>query len=207
MYRKKIGKVLSALTIILLSIEGCSQNPDIDLLKKFNVDRNKNLDGTFEFITYSAPVLTIAVPVGTLIYAIMKKDSVRKSNAILICSSQIVAGIITTSMKLAINRDRPYETYYFIQHIGPGGGSSFPSGHTSSAFALATSLSMTYPKWYVITGSFVWATAVGYSRMDLGVHYPSDVIAGAIVGSGSAFLSKKLTRWINSKNRNSRKFH
>ncbi|HEU4788615.1 MAG TPA: phosphatase PAP2 family protein, partial [Flavobacterium sp.] len=52
---------------------------------------------------------------------------------------------------------------------------------------------------YVIAPSFLWAGAVGYSRMYLGVHYPTDVLAGAIVGSGSAFLCYKLNKWINKK--------
>ena len=74
-----------------------------------------------------------------------------------------------------------------------------PSGHTSSVFATATSLSMAYPKWYVVVPSFVWAGSVGYSRMHLGVHYPSDVIIGALVGSGSAILTRKANQWLNSK--------
>lgn len=74
-----------------------------------------------------------------------------------------------------------------------------PSGHTSTAFATATSLSLAYPKWYVVAPSFVWAGAIGYSRMHLGVHYPSDVLAGAIVGSGSAYLTYKANQWINKK--------
>ncbi len=58
---------------------------------------------------------------------------------------------------------------------------------------------MEYPKWYIIAPSFAWASAVGYSRMHLGVHYPSDVVSGAIVGSGSAYISYKLNKWINKK--------
>ena len=79
------------------------------------------------------------------------------------------------------------------------GSWSFPSGHTSSAFALATSLSIVYPKWYVIVPSYLWASSVGYSRMHLGVHYPSDVLAGALVGTGSAFLSHALNKCIHKK--------
>ncbi len=58
---------------------------------------------------------------------------------------------------------------------------------------------MAYPKWYIIAPSFAWASAVGYSRMALGVHYPSDVLAGAIIGSGSAYLCYKLNKWVNKK--------
>ena len=82
----------------------------------------------------------------------------------------------TTGLKFAINRKRPFVTYPDIEKIASAGSKSFPSGHTSDAFATATSLSLAFPKWYVITPSFVWACAVGYSRMDLGVHYPSDVL-------------------------------
>jgi membrane-associated phospholipid phosphatase len=75
---------------------------------------------------------------------------------------------------------------------------SFPSGHTSNAFVTATSLSLNFKKWYVILPTYAWATAVGYSRMHMGVHYPSDVFAGAIVGAGSALITYKANQWIKS---------
>jgi len=64
-----------------------------------------------------------------------------------------------------------------------------PSGHTSTAFATATALTLQYPKWYVIAPSYVYAGLVGYSRMHPGVHHPSDVLAGALIGAGCAYLS------------------
>ena len=79
---------------------------------------------------------------------------------------------------------------------------SFPSGHTSFAFATATSLSIKYPRWYVIAPSYLWAGAVGYSRMNLGVHYPSDVLAGAMLGAGSAWLTCKVNDWYWKKKNN-----
>jgi len=62
------------------------------------------------------------------------------------------------------------------------------------AFATATSLSLEYPKWYVIVPAYTWAGTVGYSRMHLGVHYPSDVLIGALVGAGSAFITHKVNQ-------------
>ncbi|WP_256604704.1 phosphatase PAP2 family protein [Sphingobacterium multivorum] len=71
--------------------------------------------------------------------------------------------------------------------VRTAGGYSFPSGHTSSAFATASALSRAYSKWYVVAPSLLWASSVGYSRMYLGVHFPSDVLTGAVLGTGAAF--------------------
>jgi membrane-associated phospholipid phosphatase len=176
-----------------------AQNLDIDWLKEINLNRNQSLDPSFRLVTNSVTPLVIAVPTYFLANALIKKDSVSKGRAIIISSSLILSGIISTSLKYAVQRERPYDEYPFIQKETSGGGYSFPSGHTSAAFSLATSLSIVYPKWYVIAPSFLWASTVGYSRMDLGVHYPSDVLAGALIGSGSAFLSYKLNKWISGK--------
>jgi membrane-associated phospholipid phosphatase len=66
---------------------------------------------------------------------------------------------------------------------------------------LSTSLSVAYPKWYVIAPAYTWAAGVAYSRLALGAHYPSDVLAGAIIGSGSAWLNIKLNQWLNKKSK------
>ncbi len=176
-----------------------SQNLDIDILKQINLDRNRALDPTFKFISNSVAPIAVVTPVVLLTHSLIKKDSASKARAFIVCSDAIVAGILSTSLKYTVQRERPFLTYPFIQKESSGGSYSFPSGHTSAAFSLATSMSICYPKWYVIAPSFLWASAVGYSRMDLGVHYPSDVLAGAIIGSGSAFLSYKLNKWVTRK--------
>jgi membrane-associated phospholipid phosphatase len=111
----------------------------------------------------------------------------------------IVSSIVTTGMKKIIHRDRPFITYPDIIKRVEVEGYSFPSGHTSSAFCTATSLSLLFPKWYVIVPSYLYAATVGYSRMYLGVHYPTDVFAGALVGAGCAWLSFKAEKWISKK--------
>lgn len=110
-----------------------------------------------------------------------------------------ISGGITIILKYSVNRDRPFVTYPDITKKADAVAPSFPSGHTSSAFATATSVSLAYPKWYVIAPSFAWAGTVGYSRMHLGVHYPSDVLAGALIGSGCAFLTYKVNQKLLKK--------
>lgn len=176
-----------------------AQNADINILKDINLNRNTQLDGVFRGITNSATPIAFGIPIALLGIGLLKKDSILKQNAWNIGTTVVISVAISTALKYTTNRDRPFVTYPFIQKLTEGGSPSFPSGHTTEAFALATSLSIAYPKWYVIAPSFVWASAVGYSRIDLGVHYPSDVLAGAILGSGSAYLSYKLNKWINKK--------
>lgn len=176
-----------------------AQNIDINILRDINVNRNTSLDPAFKGITNSALPISVATPLIIYSVGLMKKDSTIKNQALFIGETFLVSAFITTALKYSIQRDRPFNTYPDIERGTSGPGFSFPSGHTSVAFATATSLSMEYPKWYIIAPSFVWASTVGYSRMHLGVHYPSDVVAGAIVGSCSAYVSYKVNKWMNRK--------
>lgn len=190
---RKIGFVF---LLLCSSIPIQAQNLDINLLKSINQNRNKNLDPTFEFISKSVSPINIGAPV--LLYGIgyLKHHIDTKDKAIFVAEATLFAAITTTSLKYAINRERPFDKYpTSIDKASDAGSPSFPSGHTSAAFSTATSLSMAYPKWYVIVPAYAWASSVGYSRMHLGVHYPSDVLAGAVIGAGTAYL----THYINKK--------
>ena len=174
-----------------------AQNADIDILKSINVGRNKNLDNTFKGITNSVTPLSISVPVAVLAAGLIKHDSTIINKGLCISVSLLLAAGISTGLKYAVNRQRPFITYPFIDKATYVGSPSFPSGHTSDAFATATSLSLSFPKWYVIAPLYLWACSAGYSRMHLGAHYPSDVLAGAIIGSGAAYLCYKGNQLLN----------
>ncbi|TRZ63913.1 phosphatase PAP2 family protein, partial [bacterium] len=77
------------------------------------------------------------------------------------------------------------------------GSFSFPSGHTSVAFSMATSLTLRYPdKPLLITGLYIYAAAVGFGRVYSGVHYPTDILAGIATGVGSSVLIYSLRKQI-----------
>ena len=194
-------KIFCSLILALSFFSVKAQNVDIDILKQINVNRNTALDPAFKSITNSAVPVSIATPVIMYSVGLIQKDTLIKHKAVFIGETFLVSAFITLASKQIIKRERPYLRYSGLEPVVFESSYSMPSGHTSTAFATATSLSMAYPKWYVIVPSFAWASSVGYSRMHLGVHYPSDVFIGALVGSGSAYLTYKANQWLEKKSR------
>lgn len=189
-------RLVLLIVLLCLSLPFFCQNLDIDLLKEINLNRNTKLDKFFQVITDSAAIVAYGVPSVILILYFLYRKVGNKEKGITIGASVLLSGIIASILKHSINRPRPFEIYNFIQNVGEGGSPSIPSGHTADAFAVATAFCLAYPKWYVIIPFFTWACAVGYSRMDLGVHYPSDVLVGALIGSGAAFMCYKINQRI-----------
>lgn len=176
-----------------------AQNFDIDLLKSMNESETCFKNDFTNVISKSVTPVNIAAPVTLLVVGLAKHDKKLQKDAVYFAGGYILSAVITSAAKHIVQRERPYNTYPFIVKRDLGGGYAFPSGHTSAAFYSATSLSILYPKWYVIAPSYLWASSVGYARMYQGVHYPSDVIVGAIVGAGSAWVAYKVHQWMDKK--------
>ncbi|MCO4294518.1 phosphatase PAP2 family protein [Solitalea sp. MAHUQ-68] len=186
------------LFFISLGLKSEGQNIDIETLDELQEHRSPALVNGFIFITRTAPVVNLALPIGLFIDGAIRNDKTLKNASLRMGVSWVATTLVTQSLKSAIHRNRPFTDYSFIHPEVSASGYSFPSGHTSAAFSTATSLSLSFPKWYVVVPAYTWASAVGFSRCYLGVHYPSDVIAGAMVGSGCAYLTHVGQKWINN---------
>jgi membrane-associated phospholipid phosphatase len=198
-FAMRIRTIFILITVILPLSSLRSQDLDIRILRAVNSPGNMPGDDFFRFISYSEPYLFIAVPAGITTAGYFKHDDTLLRNGCAGLAAIAVCGGITAILKYTVDRERPFVTYPDIEQKARAGSPSFPSGHTSSAFATATSVSLAYPEWYVIVPSYVWAGTVGYSRMHLGVHYPSDVLAGALIGSGCAYLTFKVNQKLLKK--------
>ncbi len=180
----------------LIPLQAAGQNPDIDLLRHFNLQRNPRLDPAFRIITQTSAPVAALVPISLLAYGITTHDTVAGMRAVTMGVTVLATHTFTTLLKYGIRRPRPYITYPDIEKLTGAGSPSFPSGHTSNAFALAISVSLAFPKWYMVLPVCTWAGTVGYSRMHLGVHYPTDVLAGALLGAGTAYLCHRGQQWL-----------
>jgi membrane-associated phospholipid phosphatase len=175
-----------------------AQNPDIDILNRINNhDVSSATFKSMRLITNTNTTICAGVPIGLFAAGLIDGNREMKLKAIYMLEAMVISDVISSVLKYSIRRPRPFVTYPFIIQKSPVHSPSFPSGHASYAFSMATSLSIAYPKWYIIVPSMLYASTVGYSRMYLGVHYPSDIIAGAITGAGAAVLTFKINKWLH----------
>jgi membrane-associated phospholipid phosphatase len=114
--------------------------------------------------------------------------------AMQVITGYLFSGIISQLLKHAIHAPRPHaiisstEYHYFIDGITHSGMTSFPSGHTTSVFALATLLALHTRDKRISLIYLVTAIITGYSRIYLGQHFLADVVAGVLIGTLSALL-------------------
>ena len=108
-------------------------------------------------------------------------------------------------LKNIVDRQRPFEVISDLNMlVAEPAGASFPSGHTAGAFAACWLLYKYLPKKYGLT-LLVLGTLMGFSRMYVGVHYLSDVLAGAAVGCLCGFLADRLAALFCKENKLQRK--
>lgn len=187
----------SIILSLMMSLSSYSQSIDLSILKAINKNEMPCWDKTMRITSNSVyPVLVIA-PGSLLLTGYIQNDKPMMRNGLKTGLAIGLNFVLTSGLKYSINRPRPFKQYPddIIQRTDAG-KFSFPSGHTSSAFAMATAVTLSTKKWYVAVPSYLYACGVGYSRMRLGVHFPSDVFGGMIVGIGSSLLVWQVDKWI-----------
>jgi membrane-associated phospholipid phosphatase len=193
-------KKLILYILLLIPIQLFSQNIDVDILKHVNSQETYRSDSFFRFMSNSEIYVIGAVPVGMATVGLIEHSDKTLKNAGCVAISSAINLGITAILKYTVKRQRPFRSYPGIIFNKSGramNDPSFPSGHTSTSFNTATSLSLIYSKWYIIIPSYAWAGTVAYSRMHLGVHYTSDVLSGALIGFESSYVTYKK---LNGKN-------
>lgn len=175
-----------------------AQPGEVKLLSTIHADSSASKDALAAGLSASVVPVSGIVPATLLIVGYIKKDTALIEKGIKTSVAVGVNGVISLGMKYFVDRSRPFAKYPDLfrrkSDVGPY---SFPSGHTSFAFATATSLSLSFKKWYVAAPAYAWAAAAAWSRMQQGVHYPTDVLMGALIGTASSFLSFKIEKLVN----------
>jgi undecaprenyl-diphosphatase len=105
------------------------------------------------------------------------------SGLLAVGAASAVTNIVLKSLWRRTRPDRTSAAVPLARHVPMPASTSFPSGHAASAFAYATGAGHVFPVAGVPLG--LLAAAVAYSRVHTGVHYPADVIVGALVGTSA----------------------
>lgn len=185
--------------LFLLTITFCatSQSLDFLMLKTINKNEYPGWDKTMRITSKSVYPAMVIAPGSLFLSGYLNDDKVMMRNGIKTGVAIGLNVLLTSGLKYSINRSRPFVQYpNDIVKRDNVGKYSFPSGHTSSAFAMATAVTLSTKKWYVAVPTYAYACVVGYSRMRLGVHFPSDVLGGMIVGIGSSLLVFQIDKWL-----------
>lgn len=173
------------------------QQFDIAVFRFFNSLAGASLFGD-AMIRFCAAYLLYVVIAGVLLFfaslLLPQFRTMRVQNikaAIFIMYAAFFARIvIAESIRLLVPRARPFETLAGVrQLVAHSNGASFPSGNASLAFGIAAAVAYYYPKTSI--AFFVAAVFIGTGRVAAGVHWPSDIVGGAIAGFIGAILARK----------------
>lgn len=153
------------------------------------------LDRFFLLVTnFGDGLFSLAVVIVLLLWRKRKK-------AIILLVAFLSSGLIAQVMKRTFQMPRPsaffeqtgFDYPYFVNGLNLHGSNSFPSGHTTSAFALATVMVLVFKKKRISLYCLCFAVLTGYSRIYLAQHFLQDVIVGAFIGICCGLLSYQ---WI-----------
>jgi undecaprenyl-diphosphatase len=191
---RKLLMLVTLFICLFTTVTQAQSIAELNTLRRINPNNPNN--AVWNNLSNTSKYISVGVPVGYFVAGLIHDNKALKQKAAYTAAAILLNTASTTLLKNVIKRERPYNSYTGIFPDKIESDYAFPSGHTSSAFATATSLAIATKKWYVAVPAFAWSASVGYSRIYLGQHYPSDVIMGALVGSSSALICHWATKQL-----------
>lgn len=165
---------------------------ELSVLEWFDSLHGSVLDPVMIGITYSATSGLIWFVLGFLMTGSQRWRRCGVSVVVAVAATYILVDLV---IKPLVCRERPFDVADFDLLISAPDTWSFPSGHTASAFAGATAILIHSRKWGCL--ALAYAVLVGISRLYLCVHWPTDVVAGALIGIAVTILAVWfMSRWI-----------
>jgi membrane-associated phospholipid phosphatase len=178
-------------TSIRKSITKDTNTIDVKLFRTINNNRSPFKDAFFDVFDRSMLPVAVILPPAMFIYSRKEHKYYDENTAYLTFGAELTNAILTFGTKIFVNRKRPLERLPNVYCKGMPALDvySFPSGHTSTTFTMATMFTLRYPKYpQVYVPMYIYSLIVAYGRPYFGMHYPSDLLAGALYGTGSAIL-------------------
>ena len=161
---------------------------EIQIVKFIQQHRLEELDYLLLVLTSSTALISIILVV-TFCWLIYKEKTDEQSSfysfSILFVLS--LASLFSFGLKHLLSRPRPFNLSSEILQLAPVSTYSFPSGHTTAVCSILFGLVFFFPKKRFLIPVFIWALLVMYSRLALGVHLPTDILAGILLGFMTAF--------------------
>lgn len=193
-----MDRLVSIYFLILFNLAIVFGQPiDLRLLKPLHVGHYPTWDRAMNGVSWSVYPVIILEPLSVWGYGYFKHDKMMRRNGYKSAISIASANLMSLGLKYAIHRKRPYVSYpTLIEKRSEQGPYAFPSGHTTAAFSAATALTLSTKKWWVGVPAYTYASLVGYARMRLGAHYPSDVLGGACLGVLVGLLTWQIDQWL-----------
>ncbi len=147
-------------------------------------NQSASRDKTAEYVSKFGAEYAIGLSAGLLAGGLVFGDHDVRDMGRDAVEASILSGVLVNGVfKPTFGRERPYETGGATLFKPFSSNASFPSGHTTEAFAVASVIAMRSDGWVVPTISYTVASLVGVSRVYQQAHFPSDVLAGAVFGT------------------------
>jgi hypothetical protein len=194
------GRIKTKKKNILLLNEKFGPDPDnidIRIFRSINNSQTPFKTKVLNVTDRSMLPVSMLVPSSMLVYGRLRRKTYEENTGYLMSISSFTNIAVTFAAKTLVKRQRPFKSLRNVHMNGTPALDvySFPSGHTSSGFAMATMLALRYPEYPLVYAPvYVWSLIVAYGRPYFGMHYPSDLLAGALIGTGTSVIVHSLRK-------------